>query len=152
MTRLFKYTVILAVVAVSCSPPASVRVNPADLPPSPYSLPASTEPQSASYLRDAMRALELHAATTNTAVKPLLVEIRAMKQRLSVLESNAWQKDPLLLTCDQFIEKTHDWVMEKHRAEMTAETRTLVSITTRIIWRVVYWSSSNRVERRLRLC
>ncbi len=99
------------------------QTNPVDLPPSPFSLPASTEPQSASFLRDAGRVLELHAATTNAAARKLLVEIRDMKQKLSGLEADAWRKDPLLLTCDRYIEKAHDWVMEKHRPEMKAEAR-----------------------------
>src|ERR1039457_6494474 len=86
-----------------CSSPVSAQIIPTDLPPSPFSLPASTEPQSARYLRDATRALELHAASTNAAVKQLMGEIRDMKQKLADLEAEAWRKDPLLLTCDQFI-------------------------------------------------
>ena len=104
-----------------CSFSVSAQINPLDLPPSPFSLPASTEPQSAWYLRDATRALELHAASTNAAVIQLLGEIRDMKQKLADLEAEAWRKDPMLLTCDQFIEKAHDWVMAKHQAEMDAE-------------------------------
>jgi hypothetical protein len=92
-------------------------------------LPASTEPQSAWYLRDATRALELHAANTNAAVIQLLGEIRDMKQKLADLEADAWRKDPTLLTCDQFIEKAHDWVMAKHQAEMDAEARYFLAVT-----------------------
>ena len=104
-------------------PGARAQLNPADLPPSPYSLPAATVPQSAWYSRDAGRALELHAATTNAAAKQLLDDIRDMKARLAALESDAWRKDPLLLGCDQFIERTHDWVMARHHAEMDAHMR-----------------------------
>ncbi len=118
-----KKIITVLFVGMICSSSVPAQINPMDLPPSPFSLPASTEPQSASYLRDAGRALELHAASTNATVKQLLGEIRDMKQRLVVLETNAWQKDPLLLTCDRYIEKTHEWVMEKHHAEMEAETR-----------------------------
>jgi hypothetical protein len=100
---------------------AGTQINPTDLPPSPFSLPASTEPQSASYSRDAAAALKIHAASTNAAVQKTLGEIRAMKEQLAAQEKTARQKDPLLLTCDQFIEKTHDWVMEKHHAEMETE-------------------------------
>lgn len=100
---------------------AGTQINPTDLPPSPFSLPATTEPQSASYSRDATAALKIHAASTNAAVQKTLGEIRAMKEQLAAQEKIAWQADPLLLTCDQFIEKTHDWVMQKHQAEMMAE-------------------------------
>ena len=102
-------------------PGALAQPNPTDLPPSPFSLPASTEPQSASYSRDAARALELHVASTNAAVQKALGEIRNLKEQLASLEKTAWQKDPLLLTCDKFIEQTHDWVVAKHHAEMAAE-------------------------------
>lgn len=102
---------------------ARAQTNPTDFPPSPYSLPASTVPHSAWYSRDAGRALELHAASTNAAVQKALGEIRDMKEQLASLEKTAWQNDPLLLGCDQFIEKTHDWVMAKHHAEMAAGTR-----------------------------
>ena len=108
-------------VGMMCLSSVPAQINPVDLPPSPFSLPASTEPQSASFLRDAGRALELHAATTNAAVKQLLGEIRDMKQKLAGLEADAYQKDPLLLTCDQYIEKAHEWVMDKHGAEVDAE-------------------------------
>lgn len=100
---------------------APAQINPTDLPPSPFSLPAATEPQSASFSRDAVAALEMHAASTNAAVQKTLGEIRELKQKLAAQEKIAWQNDPLLLTCDQFIEKTHDWVMKKHHAEMAAE-------------------------------
>lgn len=106
---------------ISACKPAAVKLT--DLPPSPFSLPAGTPPQSASCSRDADKALELHAAATNEVAKKLLTEIQDMKQTLSVLESNAWQNDPLLLVCDQFIEKTHDWAVTKHRAEMNAQAR-----------------------------
>jgi hypothetical protein len=53
----------------------------------------------------------------------LLDEIRDMKRKLAGLEADAFQKDPLLLTCDQFIEKAHAWVMEKHHGEMDAQAR-----------------------------
>jgi len=112
-----------------CSFSVSAQINPTDLPPSPFLLPASTEPQSAWYLRDATRALELHAANTNAAVIQLLGEIRDMKQKLADLEADAWRKDPTLLTCDQFIEKAHDWVMAKHQAEMDAEARYFLAVT-----------------------
>ena len=116
-------------VGVLCSSSVPAQTNPLDLPPSPFSLPASTEPQSASYLRDATRALELRAASTNTAVIQLLGEIRDMKQKLTDLEAEAWRKDPMLLTCDQFIEKAHDWVMAKHQAEMNAEAGYFLAVT-----------------------
>jgi hypothetical protein len=116
---------MLAAVVSPSSVPA--QNDSADLPPSPFSLPASTVPQSAWYSRDASRALELHAATTNAAAKKLLGDIRDMKSKLATLESDAWQKDPLLLTCDQFIEKTHDWVMARHHAEMEADMRYFLS-------------------------
>jgi hypothetical protein len=119
MTRLLRFGIVLSA-WLAGSPVVLAQTNPTDLPPSPFSLPAATEPQSASYSRDAARALELHAATTNAAVKKLLGEIRDMKQRLAVLETNAWQTDPLLLTCDQYIEKAHGWVMEKHGDELGA--------------------------------
>jgi len=109
---------LLAVLVGSHTTPA--QTNPLDLPPSPFSLPASTEPQSASLERDAARALELLAANTNAAVQKALAEIREMKEKLAAMETNAWQKDPLLLTCDRFIEKTHDWVMDKHHNELQA--------------------------------
>ena len=116
-----KKIIVVLVAGMLCSFSVSAQINPTDLPPSPFSLPASIEPQSASYLRDATRALELHAASTNTAVRQLLGEIRDMKQKLADSQAEAWQKDPMLLTCDLFIEKTHDWVMENHRAETTGE-------------------------------
>jgi hypothetical protein len=116
-------------VGVLCSSSVPAQTNPLDLPPSPFSLPASTEPQSAWYLRDATRALELHAASTNAEVKLLLVVIRDMKQKLADSEAEAWRKDPMLLLCDQFIEKTHDWVMEKHQAENVAEAGYFFAVT-----------------------
>jgi hypothetical protein len=115
-----------------CSSSVPAQINPLDLPPSPFSLPASTEPQSAWYLRDATRALELHAASTNAAVKQLLGEIRDMKQKLADSQAEAWRKDPMLLTCDQFIEKTHDWVMEKHQAENNAQARYFFASTNQL--------------------
>jgi hypothetical protein len=120
-------TILFAGMAFSSSVPA--QTNPLDLPPSPFSLPASTGPQSAWYLRDAALALELHAASTNATVKQLLGEISDMKQKLAALEADAWRKDPMLLTCDQFIEKTHDWVMEKHKTEMDAEAGYFLAVT-----------------------
>ena len=118
--RWFRSSIILSawLAGLACAP---AQINPTDLPPSPFSLPATTEPQSATYSRDAARVLELNAASTNAAVQKSLGEIRGMKEKLASLEKTAWQKDPLLLTCDQFIEKTHDWVMAKHHAEMQAE-------------------------------
>jgi hypothetical protein len=122
MKRLIQLIMVLvAGLVTSCRQSVSTQAKTADLPSSPYALPAPIKPQSASYSRDAARALELHAASTNAAVIQLLGEIRDMKQSLSVLESNAWQKDPLLLTCDRYIEKAHEWVMEKHHAEMEAD-------------------------------
>jgi len=120
-------TILFAVML--CLFSVSAQTNPLDFPPSPFSLPASTEPQSAWYLRDAARALELHAASTNAAVMQLLGEIRGMKQQLTDLEADAWRKDPMLLTCDQFIEKAHDWVMAKHQAEMNAEAGYFLAVT-----------------------
>jgi hypothetical protein len=61
----------------------------------------------------------------------LLGEIRDMKQKLTGLEAEAWRKDPMLLTCDQFIGKTHDWVMAKHQAEMDAAARFFLAVTNR---------------------
>jgi hypothetical protein len=58
-----------------------------------------------------------------------LGEIRDMKQKLTDLEADAWRKDPMLLTCDQFIEKTHDWVMATHQAEMNAEAGYFLAVT-----------------------
>jgi hypothetical protein len=110
---------LLLALFVSLSAPA--QTNPLELPPSPFSLPSSTELQSFWYERDAARALELHAASTNAAVQNALKEIRETKEKLAVMETNTWQKDPMLLLCDRFIEKTHDWVMEKHHAELDAE-------------------------------
>jgi hypothetical protein len=130
-----------------CSSSVPAQINPLDLPPSPFSLPASTEPQSAWYLRDATRALELHAASANAAVQQLLGETGGMKQKLTALEAEAWQKDPMLLTCDQFIEKTHDWVMDKHQAEMDAEARYFFAVTNSPKpgnagnWRAIYRKS-----------
>jgi hypothetical protein len=122
MIRVARLVMVL-LAGVIGPPDISAQINPTDLPPSPFSLPAATEPQSASYTRDAGRALELHAATTNAAVKKLLGEIRDLNQKLSVLEQDAFQKVPLLLTCDQYIEKAHDWVMATHHAEMEAEAK-----------------------------
>jgi hypothetical protein len=65
--------------------------------------------------------MDFHAASTNAAVQKTLGEVREMTETLAAQEKIAWQKGPLLLTCDQFIEKTHDWVMAKHHAEMEAE-------------------------------
>ena len=124
-----KRIITILFAAMLCSSSIPAQINPTDLPPSPFSLPASTEPQSAWYLRDATRALELHAASTNTAVIQLLGEIRDMKQKLTALEADAWRKDPMLLTCDQFIEKAHDWVMAKHQAEMNAEAGYFFAVT-----------------------
>jgi hypothetical protein len=107
--------VLSAVLFFSLS--ALAQINPQDLPSSPYSFPASTPRQSAWYTRDAARALELHAASTNAAVQTALQEIREMRDKLLVTETNAWDRDPLLLICDRFIERTHEWVMEKHRDE-----------------------------------
>ena len=115
--------ILVLLAAVFFSPAVRAQNILADLPPSPFSLPASTVPQSARLASDAGRLLELHAATTNAAAKQLLGDIRDMKLKLAALEKDAWQKDPLLLTCDRFIEKTHDWVMANHRAEMNAEAR-----------------------------
>jgi hypothetical protein len=125
-----KKIVAIMFVGILCSSSVPAQTNPLDLPPFPFSLPASTEPQSAWYLRDAALALELHAASTNAAVIQLLGEIRDMKQKLTDLEADAWRKDPMLLTCDQFIEKTHDWVMAKHQAEMNAEAGYFLAVTT----------------------
>ena len=122
MTRLLCFCIVLSA-GLAGLPALRAQTNSTNLPPSPFSLPVATEPQSASYSRDADRALELHAATTNAATRQLLGEIRGMKQKLSALEADAWQKDPLLLTCDQFIEKAHEWVMANHHAEMEAESR-----------------------------
>jgi hypothetical protein len=116
-----KKLITVLFVGMICSSSVPAQINPADLPPSPFSLPASTEPQSVSYLRDAGQALELHATTTNAAVKKLLGEIRDTKQKLAGLTADAYRKDPLLLTCDQYIEKAHKWVMDKHGAEVGAE-------------------------------
>ena len=124
-----KKIVAIMFVGILCSSSVPAQTNPLDLPPSPFSLPASAEPQSAWYLRDATRALELHAASTNAAVIQLLGEIRDMKQKLTDMEAEAWRKDPMLLTCDQFIEKTHDWVMAKHQAEMNAEAGYFLAVT-----------------------
>jgi hypothetical protein len=124
-----KKIITIMFVGILCSSSVSAQTNPLDLPPSPFSLPASTEPQSAWYLRDAARALELRAASTNAAVMQWLGEIRDMKQKLAGLEAEAWRKDPMLLACDQFIEKAHDWVMAKHQAEMDAEAGFFLAVT-----------------------
>jgi hypothetical protein len=124
-----KEIIAIMFVGILCSSSVPAQTNPLDLPASPFSLPASTEPQSAWYLRDATRALALHAASTNVAVTQLLGEIRDMKQKLTDLEADAWRKDPMLLTCDQFIEKTHDWVMATHQAEMNAEAGYFLAVT-----------------------
>ncbi len=127
MSRGLKVVVVWMGVLACLSCQSAQNSSPADWPPSPFSLPASTVPQSAWYSRDAGRALELHAATTNVAAKQLLADIRDMKQKLAAVEADAWQKDPMLLTCDRFIEKTHDWVMAKHHPEMEAEAKFLYS-------------------------
>ena len=124
-----KKIITIMFVGILCSSSVSAQTNPLYLPPSPFSLPASTEPQSAWYLRDAARALELRAASTNAAVMQWLGEIRDMKQKLAGLEAEAWRKDPMLLACDQFIEKAHDWVMAKHQAEMNAEAGYFLAVT-----------------------
>ena len=70
-----------------CSFSVSAQTNPLDLPPSPFSLPPRPSRNRPGVLRDATRALELRAASTNAAVIQLLGEIRDMKQKLADLEA-----------------------------------------------------------------
>jgi len=114
------------------SPLASAQLNPTDLPPSPFSLPAGTEPQSASYSRDAGQAMAANLASTNPAVRNLVIEIRSLTKQLAGLQHAAYQKDPLLLTCDQYIDKAHEWVMAKHQVEMVAADKYFGSATNEI--------------------
>ncbi|HTJ00878.1 MAG TPA: hypothetical protein VL527_18495 [Dongiaceae bacterium] len=120
MTRLLLCLLVLAS-AVSCRRSAPAAQPSLELPPPPTALAAGTVPQSAWYARDAEQALKQHATSTNAAVKKLLGEIGAMKQKLTDAEAAAWQKDPMLLQCDQYIEQTHDWVMKNHAAEFGAQ-------------------------------
>jgi len=101
-------------------PSAPARGTEVDFPPSPFSLPAATLPQSAQFLRDADQALAWQMATTNAVATKLAGEILELKQKLTGLETEAFQKDPLLLTCDRYIEKPHEWVRSSHAAEMNA--------------------------------
>lgn len=120
MTRLLLCLLVLAS-AVSCRRSAPAAKPSLELPPPPTALAAGTVPQSAWYTRDAEQALKQHATSTNAAVKKLLGEIQEMKQKVTEAEAAAWQKDPMLLTCDQYIEQTHDWVMKNHAAEFGAQ-------------------------------
>jgi len=106
---------LAAIVLLDAAPARGTEV---DFPPSPFSLPAASVPQSARLLRDADQALAWHLAATNAAGIQLQGEIRELKKKLTTLEAEAFQKDPLLLTCDRYIEKPHDWVMSRHAAEM----------------------------------
>ena len=53
----------------------------------------------------------------------MVMDIRSQTKRLAGLQSEAHRNDPLLLTCDQYIGKAHEWVMEQHLAEMNAESK-----------------------------
>jgi len=119
MKPLICVSLILILAATGFSVPA--QTNSVDLPPSPFSLPATTGPQSASYSRDAGQAMESHMTSTNLEVRKIVLDIRSQAKQLAWLQSEAYRKDPLLLTCDQYIGKTHDWVMEQHHAAMDAE-------------------------------
>lgn len=120
MKRLVNFSLVL-IAGLLGLPGAFAQPNPTDLPPAPLSLPATTEPQSAVYSRDAGQAMALHMASTNLAVRQAVAEIRSLAKQMAGLQADAYNKDPLLLTCDRYIEKAHAWVMEKHHAELEAQ-------------------------------